>query len=835
MNWKVSISAALALLLTTTMAAQENGIADGTLTTCDGFLVDTGLSAADYSNNEDITMTICPLAPETITNLYWNLFNIGEGDVMEIYDGDDTSAPLIGTYTGNELQAMDITASDTNPTGCLTLHWVSDASDVGNFTAEISCGLPCIRPLAAVDIDGEIPWRICPGQEITIDATPTEFAEGTSLGTFEWDFDDGATNDSDWPVVTHTFEEPGDYTIQLSVVDDIECANNNLIDLLVLVATEPSFAGSTEELHLCLGQEAGLNGEVAAPTWTGNPGVDFGGALFIPDDQSQCFSSELTLGSFEPGQTIEEVDDIENFFINFEHSYMGDLTISFICPNGQSIAVHQQGGNGTYLGEPVDNEAQSEVPGVGYDYYWSPDATLGTWAEESGGTLPSGTYSSVDPWTNLIGCPLNGTWEVEICDSWAIDNGFIFDWAVEFDPSLYPEAVTFTPSFGPDCDSTYWEGPNITSNGDNCSQVLIQPEETGTFEYTFTGINNHGCTYTHTAEVIVSQVEVDAGEDLVICNEDPVLDGTATIDDPFFTNWTFEWTPDDNLNDGSLEDPTVVDLGQTTTYTFTAYPAGIPACATSDEVIVALEEADPIVLNVPDVTSPCPGDEVTLVASASGGLGSLDYAWSDGLGNDLTASDDPDETTVYTFSAVDECGLTESVDVTVNVINPGTEITADPMLICAGGTNQIMNIIGGTGNYTFTTGVELDLVSQFGVLAGEPGTYVINVVDDCIATGAIDVEVIQCEIIIPNVFTPDGNITVGDNDFFVIDGLEYFPGSKLTIFNRWGNIVLEDEDYKNNWSPVDVSEGTYYYILEVAMPDLTTEFHSGHFTLLNKE
>ena len=384
MNWKVTINAALALLLTTAMAAQENGIADGTLTTCEGFLVDTGLSAADYSNNEDITMTICPLAPETITNLYWNLFSLGEGDVMEIYDGDDTSAPLIGTYTGSELQAQDITASESNPTGCLTLHWTSDASDVGNFTAEMSCGLPCIRPLAAVDIDGEIPWRICPGQEITLDATPTEFAEGTSLGTFEWDFDDGATNDSDWPVVTHTFDEPGDYTIQLSVVDDIECANNNLIDVLVLVATEPSFAGSTEELHLCLGQEAGLNGEVAAPTWTGNPGVDFGGALFIPDDQSQCFSSELTLGSFEPGQTIEEVDDIENFFINFEHSYMGDLTISFICPNGQSIAVHQQGGGGTYLGEPVDNEAQAEVPGVGYDYYWSPDATLGTWAEESG-------------------------------------------------------------------------------------------------------------------------------------------------------------------------------------------------------------------------------------------------------------------------------------------------------------------------------------------------------------------------------------------------------------------------------------------------------------------
>ncbi|MFB0923785.1 MAG: gliding motility-associated C-terminal domain-containing protein, partial [Vicingaceae bacterium] len=45
------------------------------------------------------------------------------------------------------------------------------------------------------------------------------------------------------------------------------------------------------------------------------------------------------------------------------------------------------------------------------------------------------------------------------------------------------------------------------------------------------------------------------------------------------------------------------------------------------------------------------------------------------------------------------------------------------------------------------------------------------------------------------------------------DGLEHFPGSSLVVFNRWGNSVYENNDYQNDWSPSNISVGTYYYIL----------------------
>ena len=126
------------------------------------------------------------------------------------------------------------------------------------------------------------------------------------------------------------------------------------------------------------------------------------------------------VNQFSPGQVLLDASlEIDNLYINMEHSYMGDLVIYLICPNGQSIQVHDQAGAGTYLGEPVDDEAEPNTPGVGYDYYWSPDATNGSWGDNAGGgTLPAGTYQSAQTFAYLDGCPLNGVWQIEIVTCW---------------------------------------------------------------------------------------------------------------------------------------------------------------------------------------------------------------------------------------------------------------------------------------------------------------------------------------------------------------------------------------------------------------------------------
>jgi len=63
-----------------------------------------------------------------------------------------------------------------------------------------------------------------------------------------------------------------------------------------------------------------------------------------------------------------------------------------------------------------------------------------------------------------------------------------------------------------------------------------------------------------------------------------------------------------------------------------------------------------------------------------------------------------------------------------------------------------------------------------------------------------------------NVFTPNGD---GTNDLLRFDLLEVFPGSDLKIFNRWGELIYEDDDYSNDWDGGDYEEGVYYYLLDI--------------------
>ncbi len=73
------------------------------------------------------------------------------------------------------------------------------------------------------------------------------------------------------------------------------------------------------------------------------------------------------------------------------------------------------------------------------------------------------------------------------------------------------------------------------------------------------------------------------------------------------------------------------------------------------------------------------------------------------------------------------------------------------------------------------------------------------------------------DLTVPNGFSPDGD---GVNDYFEIVGLLEYPNSVFEVFNRWGNVVYRNSDYKNDWngknqSGGELTEDTYYYILHL--------------------
>jgi len=83
---------------------------------------------------------------------------------------------------------------------------------------------------------------------------------------------------------------------------------------------------------------------------------------------------------------------------------------------------------------------------------------------------------------------------------------------------------------------------------------------------------------------------------------------------------------------------------------------------------------------------------------------------------------------------------------------------------------------------------------------------------------SVDVPIFRLKV--PNVITPDGS--KGKNDVFFIqygDALvgpqDYGFKTSLIVYNRWGTVVYETSDYKNDWSANELPSGVYYFEIEV--------------------
>ena len=95
---------------------------------CEGYFFDSdaGLNGQDYGHGEDYTFQICVPNAISIEMTFFDFCSEAGFDVMTFYDGPDVNAPMIGgPYSGQDLPPTIIATS-----GCLTVHWESDAFGV---------------------------------------------------------------------------------------------------------------------------------------------------------------------------------------------------------------------------------------------------------------------------------------------------------------------------------------------------------------------------------------------------------------------------------------------------------------------------------------------------------------------------------------------------------------------------------------------------------------------------------------------------------------------------------------------------------------------------------
>ena len=143
------------------------------------------------------------------------------------------------------------------------------------------------------------------------------------------------------------------------------------------------------------------------------------------------------------------------------------------------------------------------------------------------------------------------------------------------------------------------------------------------------------------------------------------------------------------------------------------------------------------------------------------------------------------------------------------------DVDGDALIYQAGSfsTSQKGSLtINPNGTFTYTPAL--------GFVGTDCFTYTVCDSQQACSRANLCIEVKNAEnIFIPEAFSPNGD---GLYDTFVIEGVSDKKVS-LKIFNRWGNLVYKNADYKNDWNGIgneglhqgeNLPDGTYYYVID---------------------
>lgn len=363
----------------------------------------------------------------------------------------------------------------------------------------------------------------------------------------------------------------------------------------------------------------------------------------------------------------------------------------------------------------------------------------------------------------------------------------------------------------------------------------------GNYPITLIGETINGCADTITKPGLVAQAPVfDAGNDTTI----NVGASAQLMADTIAGD--YQWSPSQTLDDDTLIRPTATP-GITTTYFLEV--TGANFCTGTDSVTVFVNQppvanddianlgtnstriikvqnndSDPenATLITTVVDSPTHGTVTVLNNDSLSYTSPQDYNGPDTLTYQICDDGNPalcDQAMVFLFInnsppvAIDdtliiETDETATVDVLDNDSDPnGQDISV--FVVSAAQNGESTNLGGGLVEYT--AGATYSGTDSFYYIICDDGSPLL-----C-DTAWVRVGVEAVAFNIPNSFSPNGD---GLLDAFVIEGLQNYPGNKLTIFSRWGDVVLEQKNYNNNWNgkrdfEEELPEGTYFYVLDL--------------------
>ena len=326
---------------------------------------------------------------------------------------------------------------------------------------------------------------------------------------------------------------------------------------------------------------------------------------------------------------------------------------------------------------------------------------------------------------------------------------------------------------------------------------------------------------------------------LNLCLEDSLLLSAA---DTVLPGWEYEWQYDYGIGWGSLPGDTLPWVTVDTSYlpfagNDTVYfrlrmqyenKFGNTICPYITDSVRVIFFSPPTITFFPDDTvDVCDGDSVLVIAQGN----SLSYEWDGGVS--LTPQVYLKTPGIHTVVGTGVNGCQTTSFVFVRLFN--TQADAGSDVETTSGTPVQLSGSGGvsyrwyadrpiawsdflsqnvTVSYTLPDGVKLDTVKIYLLVTNSEGcvdTDSLNLIVRSPESG--DIALVDQAW---NLFTPNDD---GKNDVWDISAIVEGRGAcRVTIMNRWGSVVYEEEPFDGVWEGNDnggnqLPDGTYYYVL----------------------
>lgn len=436
-----------------------------------------------------------------------------------------------------------------------------------------------------------------------------------------------------------------------------------------------------------------------------------------------------------------------------------------------------------------------------YTYLWSPGG--GTTATVN--VNPSVTTTYTVTVTDQTGCSTVGSIEVAV-------------WAT---PIVTATANPATICAGQNSDLSAQVSGGLQpyaylwSSGETAANATVSPQTTTTFVVTVTDAN--GCTGTASVPVTVNVADsIDITmPDTFVCNNG-VIAITNTFGSPGVNTWN--WLPTVGVSNPTDPNP-VISPPADTTYYLSGFNSST-GCGYIDSIHIDVFE---LTLDHWADSTICLGDTIQLDLQIGGGSGNYLVQWlssssgyisDDSIPNPMIS---PNVSTTYTPLVTDTtngCVTTTSVTVTVSQL----QVQASPsnMTINPGQSVQLQAI--GAMFYTWSPDTSINCISCPDPVVAPSGSILYTVLgyDTSGCRGTATVNIVVDSLVIPNVFTPNGD-GINDELLFNYYGNAFY---QIAVYDRWGKQIFNTTDKTAMWngktgSGADVPEGVYYVSVRI--------------------